>query len=136
VDFSYGTGRGVIVTLDELDATLRFISHGPHRWTASLQRDLVEEEQMPRQSYVGIRYSNPEFADMPTEITYLFPAFSDVIFGETSILVCLHPSLAIPSVEGLYFEDGELKHDILEDWQHFWPPLRQALVADFAVSQM
>jgi hypothetical protein len=81
-DFSYGTGWGVIVMLDELDAALRLISHGPHRWTASWEQ------------------------------------------------VCLHPSLAIPVVEGLYFEQCLLKRDLSEDWQRFWPPLRQALSAD------
>ncbi len=126
-EFSYETGRGVIVTLDELDATLRLISHGPHRWTANLEQELVEDRQISRRCCARIRYTNPEFADMPTEISYLFPAFSDATFSEAFILVCLHPSLAIPVVKGLYFEEGSLKHDLLEDWQRFWPPLRRAL---------
>ena len=86
----------------------------------------MEEWQMSLECCARIRYSNPEFADMPTEISYLFPAFRDATFGEAYILVCLHPSLAMPVVKGLYFEEGALKHDPLEDWQRFWPPLRQA----------
>jgi hypothetical protein len=126
VDFSYGSGRGVIVTLDELDATLRLSSHGLHQWTASWEQELVEDRQMLSQRRVRIRYGNPGFADMPTEISYLFPAFNDAIFEEAYLLVCLHPSLAIPAVKGLYFEEGVLKHDLLEDWQRFWPPLKKA----------
>jgi hypothetical protein len=88
-DFSYETGRGVIVTLDELDATLGLISHGPHRWTANLEQELVEGRQISCRCSVRIRYTNPEFADLPTEISYLFPAFSDATFSEEYILVCV-----------------------------------------------
>jgi hypothetical protein len=133
VDFSYGAGRGVIVTLDELDATLRLISHGPHRWTASLEKVVLEEWQASRRCSIRIRYTNPEFTDMPTEISYLFPAFNDAMFEEAYTLVCLHPSLAIPAVKGLYFEEGALKHDLLEDWHRFWPPLKQSLSAQSLV---
>jgi hypothetical protein len=117
-DISYGTWQGLIVTLEELDTILRLISHGPHRWTASLEKVAMEEGQASRPC-----------SDMPNEISYLFPAFDDAMLGETYILVCLHSSLAIPVVKGLYFEQDSLKHDLLADWQRFWPPLRQALSA-------
>ena len=113
------------MTLDELNAILRLISQGPHRWIASWEQELVEDRKMVGQRRVRIRYSNPGFADMPTEISYFFPAFNDAMFEEAYLLVCLHPSLAIPAVKGLYFEEGVLKHDLWEDWQRFWPPLRK-----------
>lgn len=59
-----------------------------------------------------IRYTNPQFVDLPNEISYLFPAFNEPIFGMPYILVCLHPSLAVPVKEGLYFEGAALKHDL------------------------
>jgi len=126
-NFSDPTSWGVLLPLDDLQACLRSVSHHEHQWTAFLEQEATGEWQTPWHRCVSIRYKNPELTDMPNEITYLFPAFVDSLFWEPSILICLHPSLAVPVVKGLYFEDEALKYDLLGDWDKFWTPLREAL---------
>jgi hypothetical protein len=122
-NFSCTPEWGIIVTLDKLEATLRFISHEQHQWQADLNPESALETYGSLQPGVEIRYTNPQFVDLPNEISYLFPAFNEPIFGMPHVLVCLHPSLAVPVKEGLYFEGAALKRDLLEDWYRFWPLL-------------
>jgi len=126
-NFSDANWWGVILPLDELQARLRSISDGPHQWTANLEHEVRNEWQTRRQFSVRIQYTNPEFEDMPNDISYLFPAIVDSLFWQPNVLVCLHPSLAVPMVKGLYFERDQLKYDLLEDWDRFWTPMRKSL---------
>jgi hypothetical protein len=36
----------------------------------------------------------------------------------------------VPLTKGLYFEDGDLKYDSMEDWARLWFPLKQELWPD------
>jgi hypothetical protein len=126
-NFSCPPGSSAIVTFDELKAALRFLSHEQHQWQARLNLESAAETYGSPQSSVEIRYTNPQFVDLPNEISYLFPAFNESILGMPYVLVCLHPSLAVPVQEGLYFEGAALKHDLLEDWYRFWPLLIAAV---------
>jgi hypothetical protein len=117
------SGQGTIITLVDLQTKLGFISCGQHQWTARLARVAGEWQMAYPQQCVEIWYTNPEFIDMPHQICFRFPAFHQVMGGESEALVCLHPSLADPIVQGLYFEGDELKADCMEDWYRFWPPL-------------
>jgi len=98
----------MVITLDRLEATLRFISHEHHQWQAHLNPETEAETYGSQQWSVEIRYTNPQFVDLPNEISYLFPAFNEPIFGVPHVLVCLHPSLAVPIKEGLYFKGTDL----------------------------
>jgi hypothetical protein len=124
---SLENGSGTIITLGELRAKLDLISEGQHQWTAQLGRVTDESGMGWPERCVLIWYTNPEFIDMPNEICFRFPAFHQVLGGESETLVCLHPSLADLIVKGLYFEGDELKWDSLEDFYRFWPPLRGVL---------
>jgi hypothetical protein len=128
-NFSYEDELGLVMTFAELEARLGLISQREHQWTARLAGEIAGEWQLSCQHCVEIWYRNPEFIDMPNQICYRFPAFQDVMGGEPFTLVCLHPSLAIPVVKGLYFERDELKYDLIEDWCRFWLPLRKHLSA-------
>ena len=121
---SGANGQGTIITFADLETKLGLISHGQHRWTARLVRVSGESQMAWPQKCVEIWYTNPEFIDIPNQICFHFPAFDQVIGGESEIMVCLHPSLAELVVQGLYFEGDKLKTDCLEDWYRFWPPLR------------
>lgn len=118
---------GVVLSLDELNACLRSISHGSHQWTACLEPEPRDEWDTRGQHCVRICYSNTELIDMPNEISYIFPTFVSAIFWRPDVLVCLHPSMAVPVLKGLHFEGSQLRYDLLLDWDKFWPPIRDVL---------
>jgi hypothetical protein len=120
-------GQGTIITLADLETKLSLIGHRQHQWTARLARVAGESQMAWPQQCVEIWYTNPEFIDMPNQICFHFPAFHQVMGGESETLVCLHPSLADLVVQGMYFEGDKLKTDCLEDWDRFWAPLQRLL---------
>jgi hypothetical protein len=123
---SVGNGYGVIVSMGDLHEKLGSISCGPRQWMAKLVRVKPREERLTA-VYAEVWYSNPTSADMPAEICWRFPVFQIRVWRITESFVCLHPSLAIPVQEGLYFDGDRLLGDPLEDFFSFWPPLREAL---------
>ena len=78
-------------------------------------------------SGIILTFSDLGLTDMPNQICYRFLAYPQALGGAPDLLVCLHPSLIHPVVEGLYFEDDKLLADPLEDFGAFWPPLREVL---------
>lgn len=121
--------EGYILPFTELEEYLRRISHGPHQWRATLLPEPVINRQGERYRYIAVGYSNPDSGITPNFICYLFPMVNNgLIVGlPGNALVCLHPSAAIPLREAVYFEDGDLKGDILEDWGLFFHPLEELL---------
>jgi hypothetical protein len=47
--------------------------------------------------------------------------------GGLKLLACFAPESIVPLSRGLYWEDDELKEDLLEDWSRFWDPLKHRL---------
>ena len=121
IEFDYELELGFILPLREIRECFTAVGHGEHEWTLNAKFQTVDQRR-----YADIKYSNPGSGDLPNSIHYLFPIVED---GGAEPMVCLHPSAAIPLVSGLYFEGPDLKHDILEDWNQFWSPLRTALHA-------
>ncbi len=101
-DKTLGDGTGCIITLEELQSKLIEISHEDHQWTAVAEycggtrnRKMVHA--------IRVWYTNPGVPEMPNMICYEFPAFPDAIWGDPEgALICLHPSLITPVMEGLY----------------------------------
>jgi hypothetical protein len=121
---SFSLGIGFVLELEKLELLLQYISHGAYRW--EIVNDDAEESA-DRQSAV-IRYSNPGGIDLPSQISFRFPCLTENNLFFSVRFVCLHPGLADPVSRGLYFEEGEIKYDCLEDWGRFWPPIKQALL--------
>ena len=125
---SSGEGFGVVLALSQLQAKLGQISKGAHQWTAKLVEVLEPHELGWTNLCAEVWYSNPEYLDMPNQISYHFPAFPDLVFGdEEDAKVCLHPSLMVPVAEGLYYDGDLLKKDWLGDFCAFWYPIRAVL---------
>jgi hypothetical protein len=126
-DASYGDGSGRIVTLRELRAKFKLISHGEHQWSAQLVLYSGAPDIGWPSLCVHVWYSNPELVDMPNQICFRFPAFHQALGYEEDTLVCLHPSLADLIVHGFYPEEDKLMRDCLEDFNRFWTPLSEVL---------
>lgn len=105
-------GFGIILSLDELREKLQSISGGPRRWRARLVRVKPGEERLTS-VYAEVWYSNPTLADMPNELCWGFPVFQIRVWRIAESFVCLHPGLAVPVQEGLYFEEDRLLSDPL-----------------------
>ncbi len=121
---SFSPCVGFILELKKLEVLLQSISHGAHHW--EIVNDDAEEST-DGQSVV-ISYSNPSGIDLPNQISFRFPCLTENNLFFSVRLVCLHPGLADPVSRGLYFEEGEVKYDCLEDWGGFWPPTKQVLL--------
>lgn len=119
-------GLGIIVSLEDLRKILTTLTTNEHRWEVT---DSFTEGEFFVASNLSmdIWYSNPGLMDMPNELCYRFPALPPRSIGAGDTLICLHPSLIEPVVEGLYFEDDQLKADFMEDFRRFWVPLRMAI---------
>jgi hypothetical protein len=125
---THGEGSGVVLTLGELRTKLSQISEGAHQWTAKLVEVSEPHEPGWTNLCAEIWYSNPGYLDLPNQISYHFPLFPDLVFGdEEDAKVCLHPGLMVPVAEGLYFEGDLLKKDWLGDFCAFWYPIREVL---------
>lgn len=121
--FDYEIESGFIVPFDKLQRSLPSIDKDAHQWRVQSTLQVRDHH-----AYAAIDYTNPELADMPNSLCYLFPVLDDG-FGTKDPMVCLHPTAGIPVIQGLYFEGPELKRDLLEDWGRFWEPLRGALTS-------
>jgi len=78
-------------------------------------------------SSAEVWYNNPGLRDMPNQLGFRLPVFCDEFGSEADSLVCCHAALIEPIQVGLYFEDDRLLYDPLEDFDRFWPPIKQAL---------
>jgi len=119
-------GYGVILSLADLREKLQTISSGPHQWSVELVQTKPAHKGWTT-SHAEIWYTNPELTDMPNEICLSFPAFRDWFWGVEESFVCLHPGLAQTVQPGLYFEGERLLYDCIEDFERFWPPIREIL---------
>lgn len=129
IKFSHDIDEGYILSIQELREHLQRISRGIHQWVATPLPHPVEDRYGRMRNYILVGYSNPDPPGMPNYLCYLFPLIqrlSPVASGDDA-LVCLHPSMVIPLTGGLYFEHDALKYDMLEDWDRFWSPLREAV---------
>lgn len=127
---------GFVLPLDDLQKVLAGMSVEQHQWAAAPIPYIVSANDGASRRYVAIGYSNPDPYPNPNYLAFLFPMFAHGIAPsyaprEEDLLVCLHPSCGTPLSRGLYVEDGEMKYDMLEDWNRCWRPLKAACVRGY-----
>jgi hypothetical protein len=71
-DTSCDDSSGTIVTLGELRAKFKLISHGEYEWSAQLVRYSKAPDIGWPSLCVHVWYSNPELVDMPNQIRFAF----------------------------------------------------------------
>lgn len=113
-----------------LRSLLESLSTGGKRWWLE---DPLEVRPAVRSEYpsgaVAVFCCDPAVDRVTDEISFLIPVMALPSPGavEETTLVCLHPDVIRPQIEGLYLENGQVLTDFLEDWSRFWEPLRTAL---------
>ena len=129
-DIPQSVSRGYIISISELREVLTKISHGSKRWW--IQNNVTLMRDSDKETYwLTLFHSNPRPDQMTDKISFQAPVLLDNVaqWKEESALVCLHPEVIRPHVEGLYLENDRVVGDFIEDWNMFWRSLNQALVA-------
>jgi hypothetical protein len=129
IRYDFELSHGFVLSLAELNICLQKMSGGIHQWVAIPVPYIVPTRDNEPRGYITIGYTNPQDIEIPNYLTFLFPMVKCTQRPATfdNLLICLHPSAAIPLSEGIYLEEGNVKLDTLEDWDRFWKPLSNAL---------
>ena len=127
--YSFELDEGYFASLKVLTQHLAAMSHEVHQWGIVPVPGVFPCTQGRPRSYALIGYSNPDSSWLLNALCFLAPlvALGDGITGEPELIVALSPKLMEPVTMGLYFEDGEFKHDFLEDWDRVWSPIKRRL---------
>jgi hypothetical protein len=117
--------------LDFLTATqrIRDLSCGAHQWTSVPVTGIYLSDDNRSRLYLIVCYSNPDPSGLPNHLCFCLPLIVDRSDpeGGLKLLACFAPESIVSLSMGLYWEDEELKYDVLEDWCRFWEPLKRSL---------
>ncbi len=124
----YKLNHGYILSITDLRRVLTDISLGARRWWVAEPITLLRDPDKPV-FWLTLFHACPLPDQMTDEISFRVPVlpFSMVRGKEESALVCLHPEMVRPLMEGLYLENDRIVGDFLEDWNLFWTPLKKAM---------
>ncbi len=136
VTVRYSLRYGHVLSIADLRQILAGISHGSRRWfenNVTLLRDPDETT-----FWLTLFHSNPALDQMTDEISFQAPVLlsSVVRWKEESALVCLHPEMIRPHMEGLYLENNRVVGDFLEDWHMFWDPFEGSSCVSLTADQI
>jgi hypothetical protein len=125
----YSLSHGYVLSIADLRRVMAGISHGSRRWWIDNDVTFLRDPEKPM-FWLSLFHANPAPYQMTDEISFQVPVlpFSVVQGKEESALVCLHPEMIRPHMEGLYLENNRILGDCLEDWHMFWDPIKQALL--------
>jgi hypothetical protein len=128
-DYSYELDEGYFASLKMLTQHLAAMSHGVHQWGVVAVPGIFPSAEGRPRSYALIGYSNPDPSWLINALCFVAPvvALGDGTSEDPETIVALSPKLIDPVTKGLYFEDGELKYDFLEDWDRVWSPIKRRL---------
>jgi len=124
----YSLSRGYVLTIADLRRVLADVSHGSRRWWIDDNVTLLGDPEKSR-SWLKLFHSCPTEGQMTDEISFQVPVLLASLAPRSveSALVCLHPEMIQPLMEGLYQENDRIVLDSLEDWHLFWEPIERAL---------
>jgi hypothetical protein len=128
INVRYSLRRGYILSIADLRNLLTEISYGSRRWWTDNDVTLLRDPEEPT-FCLTLFHSCPTEGQITDEISFQVPVLLASLAPRNieSALVCLHPEMIRPLVEGLYLENGRVLGDCLQDWYLFWDPLKVAL---------
>ena len=128
-NLTFEMDSGFFACLTTLNRCLIEMSHGAHQWmSVTVPGILLSSDGEPRR-YVIIGYTNPDVTRLENHLCFLLPlvALGGSQGTTPELLVRFSPFSTLPLSEGLYWEDGDLLYDALEDFVRFWTPLKECL---------
>ena len=131
-NISFELDAGFLVSLVSLRPGLERMSRTTHQWAVVTVPGIFLLRGGEPRSYVLVGYSNPEPSGLPNFLCFMLPlvALGGCVGAAPELIVSLSPRSMVQLASGLYFEDGALKYDLVEDWARVWHPLRQELWPD------
>jgi hypothetical protein len=127
--YSYRLNGNYYVALDTLNQKLKEISHGAHQWMAVPVLGIFLSPGQQNRSCVLIGYSNPDGTSLLNHLCYMFPAVALAGYSprEAKLVVQLSPGSMPALSRGLYWDEGSLKIDPMEDFFRVWIPVKRCL---------
>jgi hypothetical protein len=92
------------------------------------RKSIFHPKENPR-TYVIVGFSNPDITKLENHLCFLLPAVALAGCTDTDakLLVRFSPWSTLPLSRGLYWHNGGLSYDPLEDFDRFWTPLKECL---------
>lgn len=117
---------GFALSLESLSGALQAVSTNTRRWwIAATPCEAVER------GHVRVGYEDQDRSDLLNRVYFQLPVLSNSLSraGTNRIIILLDASCCILDQPGRYIdEDGQIKHDVLEDFVSFFVPLKNALM--------
>jgi hypothetical protein len=117
---------GFVVNLETLREVLKAMSvNGRKWWIASDPNDAIDTHT------VTIGHGDPGCEDRLNTLYYRLPVLNDdmPMAGTDKLVLMLDSSVVSAEQPGIYFEDGRVFKDSVEDLQSFHDPIQRALMA-------
>jgi hypothetical protein len=127
---SYELNGGHFILLETLRKELSYMSHDAHQWASMIVPGTFPDHEGRPQSFALIGYSNPDpTAWLLNPLCFIVPlvCLGGEVKDDLPLLVSFSPKTMTPLTRGLYYEDGDVKYDCLEDWNSVWRPIKQRL---------
>ena len=120
---------GFFACLSTLNKRLGEMSHGAHQWMSLIVPDVFLSSEGEPRSYVIIGRSISDPCMLSNHLCFLLPvvALAGCTDSDAELLVRFSPWSTVPLSRGLYWHDGRLSYDPLEDFDRFWTPLKERL---------
>jgi hypothetical protein len=130
---SYELDEGYFVKLKTLAKHLTEMSHDVHQWGTIAVPETYRRANGNPESYALVGYSNPEPPGLFNALCFLTPlvALGDAGAEEPELIVSWSSKTIEPLTNALYIEDGEIKYDLLEDFDRVWSPIRKRLWPEY-----
>jgi hypothetical protein len=127
MDFSLDeVDLGFVVNLETLREVLKSMSvNGRKWWIASDPVDAIDTHT------VTIGHGDPGCEDRLNTLYYRVPVLNEEMpmAGTDKLTLMLDSSVVSAEQPGLYFQDGKVFKDSVEDLQSFYDPIQRALMA-------
>jgi hypothetical protein len=127
MDFSLDeVDLGFVVNLETLREVLKSMSiNGRRWWIASDPSDAIDTHT------VTIGHGDPRCHDRLNTLYYRVPVLNEEMpmAGTDKLMLMVDSSVVSAEQPGIYFEDGRVFKDSVEDLQSFYDPIQRALMA-------
>jgi hypothetical protein len=126
---TYEMKCGFFACLSTLNQRLAEMSHGANQWMSLVVPDVFLSVEGEPRSYVIIGRSIWDPSMLSSHLCFLLPlvALAGCRDNDAELLVRFSPWSTVPLSRGLYWHDGRLSYDPLEDFDLFWTPLKECL---------